>query len=650
MCSKYTFHAIIILPHENLAPLGYLVRTMTATATAPYAILRTAKLSSLGSISSSGSHAVRVDGFAENADPTRTEKNVCLRGSPSDPYDDVLERLRDVVGVDAETGEMKPTRKNGVLCIEFVLTTSPGFFQGKSHAEVMQWAEAQDKFLHDKFGKNYVSGYLHLDETTPHVSAYVIPEVEGKMNCRAILGGRDKCSALQTEYAKEMQRFGLVRGIEGSKAQHQPIKKFYAELNTVSATADEAIKSLRLETPKPPKVPEKRGFLESEESYQARKTAVDKENRAYLIGWHKRQLTKMESVVADLAKQTVVAKMENHNLLQENRSLSRDLADVTQDKVALEEQAKLMDDPRQTLTKDEISVLRKLDVSLVAQRLNYPGEIPFKANAIDLVKEVGGFDFEQAVNWLANEFGADQAGGAVAQYTAIKKPERPFTSAETKIKHVVANQLDSLGCDKYRITLLSNRKEVKPFLPGKRGDEERFYTKRDIQNMIPYLRLKNNEGYGISITPMDDNAYYVLLDDAKISPERINEIGLEPCLIQKTSPNSVQAVFKLPRNLDRQDVIKVFNRLNRTAGDPKMTGLRHPFRLAGFKNTKEKHLQPDGKRPFVTVEFTSNRFSQTLAQQCSVAPIHEEVQNELYETLEAAVAAESRNNKMRGPS
>ncbi|WP_281829304.1 DNA-primase RepB domain-containing protein, partial [Lactobacillus amylolyticus] len=205
-------------------------------------------------------------------------------------------------------------------------------------------------------------------------------------------------------------------------------------------------------------------------------------------------------------------------------------------------------------------------------------------------------------------------------------------------------------CDKYRITLLSNRKEVKPFLPGKRGDEERFYTKRDIQNMIPYLRLKNNEGYGISITPMDDNAYYVLLDDAKISPERINEIGLEPCLIQKTSPNSVQAVFKLPRNLDRQDVIKVFNRLNRTAGDPKMTGLRHPFRLAGFKNTKEKHLQPDGKRPFVTVEFTSNRFSQTLARQCSVAPIHEEVQNELYETLEAAVAAESRNNKMRGPS
>lgn len=372
MCSKYTIACYPFLTHVNLAPLGYPVRTMTATTTAPFAILRTAKLSSLGSISASGSHAIRVAGFAENADPTRTADNICLRGSPVDPYDDVTERLRQVVGVD-ETGEMRPTRKNGVLCIEFLLTASPEFFQGKSRDEVMQWAEAQDKFLHDKFGLNYVSAHLHLDETTPHVSAYVIPEVKGKLNCREILGGRAKCSALQTEYANEMRRFGLRRGVAGSKAKHQPIKKFYSELNDVSATAEEAIKKLRLAVPKPLKVAEKQGFLETEESYQARKTAVDTANRKYLGDWNKRQLDKMQSVVSDIAKQSVVARMENHNLTQENRRLRAALADVTQEKIILEEQTKLIDDPRQTLTKDEISVLRKLDVSLVAQRLNYPG-------------------------------------------------------------------------------------------------------------------------------------------------------------------------------------------------------------------------------------------------------------------------------------
>lgn len=118
---------------------------------------------------------------------------------------------------------------------------------------------------------------------------------------------------------------------------------------------------------------EKQGFLETEESYQARKTAVDTANRKYLGDWNKRQLDKMQSVVSDIAKQSVVARMENHNLTQENRRLRAALADVTQEKIILEEQTKLIDDPRQTLTKDEISVLRKLDVSLVAQRLNYPG-------------------------------------------------------------------------------------------------------------------------------------------------------------------------------------------------------------------------------------------------------------------------------------
>lgn len=155
--------------------------------------------------------------------------------------------------------------------------------------------------------------------------------------------------------------------------------------------------------------------------------------------------------------------------------------------------------------------------------------------------------------------------------------------------------------------------------------------------------MKNNEGYGISITPMDDHAYYVLLDDAKITPERIIELGLEPCLIQRTSPNSVQAVFKLPRNLNRDDVLQVFNKLNQTAGDPKMTGLRHPFRLAGFKNTKEKYVQPDGRRPFVTVEYSSNRFSQRLADSCrKITDI--EPGGQLHERLEDAVAAESRRN------
>ena len=35
----------------------------------------------------------------------------------------------------------------------------------------------------------------------------------------------------QTTYAKYMQSFGLKRGLKGSQAKHEDIKRFYAELN-----------------------------------------------------------------------------------------------------------------------------------------------------------------------------------------------------------------------------------------------------------------------------------------------------------------------------------------------------------------------------------------------------------------------------------
>ena len=54
-------------------------------------------------------------------------------------------------------------------------------------------------------------------------------------------------------------------------------------------------------------------------------------------------------------------------------------------------------------------------------------------------------------------------------------------------------------------------------------------------------------------------------------------------------------------------VIDVFNALNRDIGDSSITGLRHPFRLAGFRNFKDKH-ERDGKFPFVELVETVNRF------------------------------------------
>lgn len=107
---------------------------------------------------------------------------------------------------------------------------------------------------------NVIATTIHRDESTPHMIAYVVPLVEGKLNAKHFLGGREKLSDMQTDFAKSVgEPLGLVRGLEGSKAEHQTIKKYYTNIDTaVKMLPDVSID-----------LPEKK-LLESKESYENR--------------------------------------------------------------------------------------------------------------------------------------------------------------------------------------------------------------------------------------------------------------------------------------------------------------------------------------------------------------------------------------------
>ena len=51
------------------------------------------------------------------------------------------------------------------------------------------------------------------------------------MNASRFLDGRQKLTEMQNSYAKDMESFGLERGLENGQARHQDIKKYYADLN-----------------------------------------------------------------------------------------------------------------------------------------------------------------------------------------------------------------------------------------------------------------------------------------------------------------------------------------------------------------------------------------------------------------------------------
>lgn len=213
-----------------------------------HSIIRTKKHKSIGSVKYRENHTYRRQ-ETPNADTAKIHKNKLLCGVEN--YADGLEIfLQDY----KQAGNN--IRKNGVLVIEYLLTASPEFFDEGTKNErddrLKKWCEVQIEFMKKEHGdKNILCMYLHLDEKTPHIEAYVVPiDTKGKLNCKSILGGRSKLQGLQTRYATHNKDFGLVRGLKGSRATHQQVQKFYEQIKQPAKVNNENLqKAVKLEAP-----------------------------------------------------------------------------------------------------------------------------------------------------------------------------------------------------------------------------------------------------------------------------------------------------------------------------------------------------------------------------------------------------------------
>ena len=213
-----------------------------------HSIIRTKKHKSIGSVKYRENHTYRRQ-ETPNADTAKIHKNKLLCGVEN--YADGLEIfLQDY----KQAGNN--IRKNGVLVIEYLLTASPEFFDEGTKNErddrLKKWCEAQIDFMKKEHGdKNILCMYLHLDEKTPHIEAYVVPiDQKGKLNCKSFLGGKNKLQSLQTRFATHNKDFGLVRGLKGSRATHQQVQKFYEQIKQPTKVNNENLqKAVKLEAP-----------------------------------------------------------------------------------------------------------------------------------------------------------------------------------------------------------------------------------------------------------------------------------------------------------------------------------------------------------------------------------------------------------------
>ena len=164
-----------------------------------FAIMRCKKLASMGSVAGALKHCFR-ERPTPNADPSRTNQNDHLETQTTD---EAMGRLRELLP--------EKRRKDAVLSVEYLMTASPEWWKTATETEQGHFFVRSLEWLYDKFGhENVIAASIHRDETSPHLTAFVVPITKDKrLSAKEFIGTREKLRDDQTSFAD------LIRASKG---------------------------------------------------------------------------------------------------------------------------------------------------------------------------------------------------------------------------------------------------------------------------------------------------------------------------------------------------------------------------------------------------------------------------------------------------
>ena len=206
-----------------------------------------------GSDSGTTAHIERFI-IPKNADPTRTYLNRRLIDYP----DGVKDRSAAIQRRLEEAGLTRKIGSNQVRAIRInVSGTHEDMKRIKEEGRLDEWCADNLKYFADTFGKeNIVAAHLHRDEETPHIHVTLVPIVKGERKrrkreeqtkkryrkkptdtvrlCADDIMTRLKLKSYQDTYAEAMAKYGLQRGIDGSKARHKSTQQYYRDIQKLA--------------------------------------------------------------------------------------------------------------------------------------------------------------------------------------------------------------------------------------------------------------------------------------------------------------------------------------------------------------------------------------------------------------------------------
>jgi len=137
----------------------------------------------------------------------------------------------------------KKIRDNAVRDVGVILSGSHEVMKEiEKKGLIKQWAYDSYKFFANEIGEeNIVKATVHLDEKTPHMHLHFVPLTkDGRLSAKEILT-KDKLQEWQSGYAFSMDKYGLQRGVNGSKRKHVTTNQFSRWLNANDVDAQKIV-------------------------------------------------------------------------------------------------------------------------------------------------------------------------------------------------------------------------------------------------------------------------------------------------------------------------------------------------------------------------------------------------------------------------
>lgn len=174
-------------------------------------------------------HDLREWGDLSHTNPKAKSLNFVLHGS-GDCVQDVDTLM--------ETKSVKVRKDNENPYTRIVISASPELFEDTKKSK--EWINNSLGFLRETWGDGFVYAVLHMDETTPHIHAVVVPIVETK---RGLISSHHTHPATKglNSFARlrktASDRLGLEYGEQGNKPQTKAEREAKEILSRTNAVA-----------------------------------------------------------------------------------------------------------------------------------------------------------------------------------------------------------------------------------------------------------------------------------------------------------------------------------------------------------------------------------------------------------------------------